>query len=73
MLNTNKGRIHRAEKVAERTGEVHDQTHLAAFSWPPKLNPKVKSASMKGRTTPLNAKMDKQNTPPFRRLHCKIR
>ncbi len=72
LLKTNKGRIHRAEKVAESTGAVHDHTHWAAFSCPPKLKLKVSRASIKGRTMPLKAKIERQKTPPFNKLHCNV-
>lgn len=72
LLKTNKGRIHRAEKVAESTGAVHDHTHWAAFSCPPKLKLNVSRASIKGRTMPLKAKIERQKTPPFNKLHCNV-
>jgi len=52
LLSTKSGRIQSAEKVADKTGEVQDQTHLAALSCPPKLNPKVSKASINGKTAP---------------------
>ena len=72
LLKTNKGRIHKVEKVADSTGEVQDQTHWAAFSCPPKLKLNVSKASIKGKTIPLKANIDRQNTPPFNRLHCSV-
>ncbi len=72
LLKTNKGRIHKVEKVSDSTGEVQDQTHWAAFSCPPKLKLNVSRASIKGKTIPLKANIDKQNTPPFNRLHCSV-
>lgn len=77
LLKTNKGRIHNVEKVADRTGEVQDQTHWAALSCPPKLKLNVSRASIKGKTMPLKANIERQKTPPFNRLHwsvlCSIR
>jgi len=52
LLRTNKGRIHNAEKVAERTGAVQDQTHAADGSCPPKLKPISSRVSMRGRIAP---------------------
>ena len=72
LLKTNNGRIQRAEKVAESTGDVHDQTHWAALSWPPKLKLKVSRASINGKTIPLKANIERQKTPPFNRLHCSV-
>jgi len=73
LLKTNRGRIQRAENVAERTGAIQDHSHLATLSCPPNEKLKVNRASIKGKTIPLKAKMERQKTPPFKRLHCRVR
>ena len=50
LLNRKSGRIHSAEKVADRIGEVQDQTQEAIPSWPTLLKPQVSTNWMKGRT-----------------------
>jgi hypothetical protein len=69
LLNKNKGKIQRAEDVADKIGAVQDHAHEAALSWLPTLKLHVIKACMNGRRAPYKAKIVNQKTPPFKIQH----